>query len=91
MTFLIDTLYEWWTVIRASKSSPFRMNVSSLFSYLRNEKIPVADRKQFWYHVQSYYMDQVHDKDLIFLQRLIHTSDHAKTTFYSYYCNEDIV
>jgi len=60
------------------------MSVSSLISYLRNEKILVCDRKNYWYQVQSHYIGQLSDKDLAFIQRLIHTSDHAKTTFSSY-------
>lgn len=75
-----DTLFDWWAFLRISTYSPFRMKTKTIISHLRNESISVADRKQYWYHVQPYYQHQLDMEDDAFIQRLVHTSDHAVTT-----------
>ena len=80
----MDALYATWSQWRSAWYNPFRMSVRSLMTYLRDETVPVADRKAYFYQVHDWYIHEFAEQDYVYLQRLVHTSDHAPSTSYSY-------
>ncbi len=82
---MLSLLYDTWTFWRSIRFNPFRMRVSTLMTYLRDENEPVSERKEYYYKVAPWYIDQFSNEEYDFILRLTHTSDHAKSTSSSYY------
>ena len=77
-----------WIQWRSAWYNPFRMSLSSLMRYLRDENEPGAERKAYYYLVRDWYWTEFTDEHMHFLMRLAHTSDHALSTTASFVYDE---